>query len=97
MDLDDLIEANVEKKEIEEKTSEITFVQIYYEKRNMRKSWTIIEGMKVNKDFIGKIQKKFSCNASVESNGNIRMTGTHKRELIDYLREELGIENIKVN
>jgi len=93
MDIDNLVTSNEEKKE----EREIGLVQIYYQKRNMRKGWTIIEGIKGDKDITGKLQKRFSCSVSVEKDGNIKMSGTHKGELIEFLGEEFGINNIKVN
>lgn len=93
MDLDNLIASNEEKKE---STVEINLVQIYYQKRNMRKGWTFVVGVNANKDLLTKMQKQFSCSVSLEKNGNIKMSGTHRQELIDFLRDELGIEEVKV-
>ena len=94
MDLDNLIRPNEEKKETVDKTE---LIEIFYQKRNMRKGWTIVQGLKVEKDFLTKLQKKFSCSAVLEKDGNIKMSGTHKHDLIDYLKEELGVEEVKIN
>ena len=72
-------------------------INIYYQKRNNRKSWTIIEGIK-DKKMISILRKTFSCSSSMDDKGIITMSGTHKEELCQFLiKQGYKKENIKIN
>ena len=71
MDLDNILGGE---REIEEKQQGI--INIYFQKRNTRKGWTLIEGIneKMDKDKLcNMLKKKFSCSCVVE-NGVIKMS-----------------------
>lgn len=69
----------------------LSFIDVHVTKRNNRKCWTIISGLtlsdKEKKDFLQKIKKKLSCNGSIDENGNVKITGDHKKEISSIIKE----------
>ena len=92
MDLDELVGETKE-----EELKVVGLVQIFFQKRNNRKGWTLIEGLEGDlKELVGKLQKKFSCNVSVGKDKIVKMNGTYRDDLVEFLKLEMKIDKIEI-
>jgi len=87
----------------EQLESQFTFIDVSVQQRNNKKCWTVISNLDLKEDnlksLLQTLKKKFSCNGSIDENTNIRLSGNHKKEIIEVLVKELNIttENIRVH
>lgn len=78
----------------------LSYVDINVTQRNSRKCWTIISNLTISdkekKDFLQKLKKKLSCNGSVDENGNIKITGDHKKEISPLITSLINIPQSRI-
>jgi len=81
----------------------LSFIDVHVLQRNSRKNWTIISGLKISeqnkKEFLQKLKKKLSCNGNIDENGNIKITGDHKKDISSLINTYLDfpISNIRLH
>jgi len=77
-----------------------SFIDIHITKRNSRKSLTIISNLTISnkekKDFLQNLKKKLSCNGSIDENGNIKITGDHKKEISPLITSLINIPQSRI-
>lgn len=91
MEIDDVVNiTQSDKKQI----NDISSVDIYMQKRNGKKCWTIIKHLEVDdkKDLLKSLRKRFSCNGNIDEDDYIWLTGDHREELEEILTKRYNFE-----
>ena len=78
----------------------LSYIDVHILSRNSRKCWTIISNLKLSdtdkKDFLQKLKKKLSCNGSIDENGNVKITGDHKKEISPLITQLIDIPQSRI-
>lgn len=91
MEIDDVVNITQSNKK---QLNEISFVDIYMQKRNGKKCWTIIKNLEVDdkKELLKVLRRKFSCNGNIDEDDYIWLTGDHREELEEILTKRYNFE-----